>query len=533
MSATPLGANCNVDAGILSPNVVLCAGEDVMELLRAFERLGEEPRRCHTYRCYRFWQYTRFTLIWTGIGTGCIEPLLFEVLTRTPVVQTIVLIGTAGKLRPDLADRPHVITQALLGPAPFGDYQIEEPLTPEFDWQTQPALQGVPTATAVSTDLYYGFPKPYDRPGPDRADVGELRERFERLSRRGDLLEMEVGQFYYLCRKLRQAGTLRFLAVKGPANAIGADQEQVANSAEVLQQCSETTIALLNLRQPGIATSPPSLTTVPPPAANPKQALEEEKRRLEMEKMDVRITVAVKQYDLEKEKGDFSQRNEEERRRLEMEKTDDQKTIEAKKYDLEKEKMWLGKLIEEVKIFWTMQVGIIAALGYIIASKFDKFDFTAVPFACAALALVTIANVYNYVGNYYTFEDRKNLPGPKQQEAIVTPLLDYIHTFLAAVFGAIIVNGLSTYSPFHFTTPWSARWPNLHTYASIVVGVAVGVVIHWFFVWRTYRNLCQTDAKYPDYNRRWRRPRVIVFWLLVGGLVIALVLAVVLAWVAV
>jgi len=71
--------NTNVENSLLSERMVICCGEDAAELLQALRT--EFPRQetaYHEYRCYRFWKFAEFTLIWTGIGTGCLEPLLFE-----------------------------------------------------------------------------------------------------------------------------------------------------------------------------------------------------------------------------------------------------------------------------------------------------------------------------------------------------------------------------------------------------------------------------------------------------------------------
>jgi hypothetical protein len=76
-----------------------------------------------------------------------------------------------------------------------------------------------PTASIVSSDFYYGF-SPARRPGDYRHRLPALRRDFERLSTRVDLVDMEVGQFYALCRLIPDKPGLQFIAVKGASNAV-------------------------------------------------------------------------------------------------------------------------------------------------------------------------------------------------------------------------------------------------------------------------------------------------------------------------
>ncbi|HNX05660.1 MAG TPA: hypothetical protein PKI32_09165, partial [Opitutales bacterium] len=75
--------------------VILCSGEVESDLLAAFRGRTGPVLDCGRYRCYAFWRYADFTLILAGIGTGSLEPLLWEIL-RPGIVKKIVLIGTAG-----------------------------------------------------------------------------------------------------------------------------------------------------------------------------------------------------------------------------------------------------------------------------------------------------------------------------------------------------------------------------------------------------------------------------------------------------
>jgi hypothetical protein len=73
--------NTAVKNEVLQENLLLCCGEDTTELLLALPEVGP-PLLYHVYRCYRFWRFDGFTLVWTGIGTGCLEPLMFELFAN-------------------------------------------------------------------------------------------------------------------------------------------------------------------------------------------------------------------------------------------------------------------------------------------------------------------------------------------------------------------------------------------------------------------------------------------------------------------
>jgi hypothetical protein len=144
-----LGDNTNATSSHLERQVLLCAGEDSNELMHALPTDSLEIQLTHEYRCYRFWRCRSrtdknrsFALVWTGIGTGCIEPLLCEVLSENTPVEQIVLVGTAGQLasfdHQSPAARPTLMSRALLGPSALsalGAHGVLEP-TLSVDAQT-------------------------------------------------------------------------------------------------------------------------------------------------------------------------------------------------------------------------------------------------------------------------------------------------------------------------------------------------------------------------------------------------------------
>lgn len=196
------------------PHILICAGEDQVEFEGAATRhLGRlEPP--HTYRCYRFWRTGNTLLAWTGIGTGCIEPLVTEVFLAG-VPQKIALIGTAG-LTPTstlMLGECQPVVRAFARNCALNSVGVppDRALFPR-------ARQGKPDGCSIaSTDFYYPV---VDHNWP--LDV--------------DLVDMEVAQFYFLNDLFaRRLGLpTEYLAFKGAANSLGRPEEQASRSAGVV-----------------------------------------------------------------------------------------------------------------------------------------------------------------------------------------------------------------------------------------------------------------------------------------------------------
>jgi len=237
--------NCAVPEELLHENVLLCCGEDCGELLTAMERVtGAAPRKPdHDYRCYRFWQEERFTLAWSGIGTGCLEPLLFEIL-HPGIIRRIILIGTAGSTGrlPFPRGEARLIREAWLGGSALTLGEEHSALAPRYPL---PPSHSLPCAAIVSTDFYYGF---YHGDDPLRRQlrdaVPSLRRDVARIYPRVDLVDMECAQFYWLCGLLG-GDTTAFAAIKGAANAVDKPAEQGSFGPLVLENCFAAALELL------------------------------------------------------------------------------------------------------------------------------------------------------------------------------------------------------------------------------------------------------------------------------------------------
>jgi hypothetical protein len=252
--------NTRVDNSLLHEKLILCCGEDPTELMLALPS-AEAPHASHEYRCFRFWRFESFTLAWSGIGTGCLEPLLYEtlVIEPNPAIREIVLVGTAGVLPPQRSvvhGRAYLIDEAYLGGSaltiPEHDLRLLRagesirPLTPRLGTMDRiDVIEGLETGSVVSSDYYYGFSE------DPRSDVlrdrdEHLREAVESAWNKLHMVDMETAQFYYLCDSMG-SDRLSYAAVRGPANTVGKFHEQASFSLQVLRSSLEVAFRLLSL----------------------------------------------------------------------------------------------------------------------------------------------------------------------------------------------------------------------------------------------------------------------------------------------
>jgi hypothetical protein len=147
--------NTMVPDEFLGERVLLCVGEDAPEFLGALESQGLTPGDEHSYRCYRFWKFPGFTAVWTGIGSGCVEPLLWETLEPGTPIRSIVLVGTAGLIGndPKLCGKVYAVTRAYA--CATGVCPDRLPVTAR--WPHLPPQ--IPRRASLSTDQYFGFQK--------------------------------------------------------------------------------------------------------------------------------------------------------------------------------------------------------------------------------------------------------------------------------------------------------------------------------------------------------------------------------------
>jgi hypothetical protein len=232
-----LGPNTNAPPELLSPKVLLVCGEDRRELL-PFVRSS----RSHAFRCFEFWKEDGFTLVLSGMGTGCVEPLIWE-LTQPGIVREIVLAGTAGKMpgsRVPIGE-PHEVAEAFAVATALDGERITLPLKPRWDRPT-----GLPSTRSVSTDFFYGF-SPRVQTGNYPLQGGSLAAGYaEHWARGTPLIDMEVAAFYCFCERFGDAG-LQYLAVKAPSNELGADAEQIRETPQIMPRCMRAAMRVLEI----------------------------------------------------------------------------------------------------------------------------------------------------------------------------------------------------------------------------------------------------------------------------------------------
>ena len=225
--------NARLVPGQIRADVILCCGEDKGAFVAALRAAGlSVDAAAPDFRGFTVWTLPALSVVLAPIGTGSVEPILHEMLSTGRVLR-IVLVGTAGRLaaRPLPLGVGYPIAEAHLAGTGLDREIAEQPLRPE--WSS--TLEG-PTASIVSSDFYYGF-SPAQRPGDYHHRLPALRRDFERLSPCIDLVDMEVGQFYALCRLIPDRPGLEFLAIKGASNGVENHDEQNDHAPAVLLDC--------------------------------------------------------------------------------------------------------------------------------------------------------------------------------------------------------------------------------------------------------------------------------------------------------
>jgi hypothetical protein len=227
---------------LTSGRAILCCGEVEADLHAAFAGRCGPVLASGRYRTYAFWRYADFTLVLAGIGTGSVEPLLWEILTPG-VLRQAVLIGTAGTSHGDipLPGRALPIAKAwACGSGLDGELGLE-PALPRWNLP-----EGSPTNTIASSDFFYGYS---DRvlDASFRACQGPFRTKYRAIRDQADLIDMEVAPFYYFAPRFDPTGKLEYIAVKGSSNALGKGEEMNDFASSVLSDCAQKALELLGL----------------------------------------------------------------------------------------------------------------------------------------------------------------------------------------------------------------------------------------------------------------------------------------------
>lgn len=415
--------NTMIDESLLSENIILCCGEDATEMLKALSDAGApKPTRFHEYRSYQVRKYPDFTVILAGIGTGCLEPLLYEILCFG-IAKRLVLVGTAGKTQTSNLSlgEVYVIRKAYLAGTGL-DREIKDlPLTPNF-----PLADKCEDVSVLSADFYYGFTQAPQESAYHR-QLEHLKKDVDTYMQKVDLIDMEVGQFYALCRLMAAPSSIEYVAIKGPANVISEQQMQPFNTREVLTKAFRRAFELLNIEMISDGRQTPRQSQTLPVANGSK------------------------------------------------------------------------KMIEEIKLYWTIQIAIASMLGF-LATNIDMGKMGATCLICfPAFLLLTIGAIYNLVGNYYIALEGASRGSSRMQENIITPHLCVLYWAIGAVLGALL--GYCFGSVLY---DWLKLGKDLQFLPSRMA--VYGAIGGWGLVYlterRTYQDLCKSGPKqYTDYSQ--------------------------------
>lgn len=251
-AALPFRPNCALPEDFFQENMIVCTGEDPGELVKAMRMAlpGKRPVRTHQYRCYRAWKYTNpdVTVVISGIGSGCMEPLIFELLDKKTlgdrVPKKLVMIGTAGYISDHGHGQVFLVDKAVpMGCAVHLDDTDLALLRPNFEGLDNSKLT---RATEMSTDYYYAATPGTDDPRKMAAKNADpaLASAIQSFWKPGRLISMEVAQFYHFCRIYGPEGT-QYVALRGVANLADQFHEQGEHSQNVLNLAFTEALKLL------------------------------------------------------------------------------------------------------------------------------------------------------------------------------------------------------------------------------------------------------------------------------------------------
>lgn len=242
--------NTALPSDFLQSNIVVCTGEDAGELKQAIAAvLPGKQYEYHEYRCYRAFKFTDpdLTIVLSGIGSGSLEPLLFELLDGKTLgmdaPKRLVMIGTAGYLSDSGFGKVYLVDGAYPVGCAVSLDDLSLPVRPNFDGLRHVDL---PRAEEISTDFYYACTTQENdvRKMMVKSMNPALREGLAKHWRPGRLISMESAQFYHFARNYGRDGT-QYVALRGVANLADQFETQGDYSVQVLTDALRHAVNLL------------------------------------------------------------------------------------------------------------------------------------------------------------------------------------------------------------------------------------------------------------------------------------------------
>lgn len=240
--------NTALPLSFFQSNIIVCTGEDPGELIHAIKTLfpGHRPRH-HQYRCYQAWKLPGVTIVISGIGTGCMEPMMWELLDHKTLgdkrPRRLAMIGTAGYISDSGFGEVYVVDGAYPVGCAIRLADEHLPLRPNF---AKADTLGLSTAIEMSTDRYFTCT-------PDMSDERKvfaksfdplLVEELEKYWKPGRLISMESAQFYHFAKVFGLPDT-EYVAFRGVANLADQFETQGDYSQKVLIDALRHAVNLL------------------------------------------------------------------------------------------------------------------------------------------------------------------------------------------------------------------------------------------------------------------------------------------------
>jgi len=218
-------------------NMIVCTGEDPKELTTAFKSssLGK-CLRYHQYRCYQAWKFSGITVVITGIGTGCMEPLMWELLDHETLgdkrPKRLAMIGTAGYISDSGFGQVYVVDGAYPVGCGVRLHDDHLPVRPRFPGYAE---LGLPLAEEMSTDRYFTCTPAMTDPRKvlAKSHDPQLLEELEKYWKAGRLISMETLQFYHFAKMFGLPDT-QYIAFRGVANLADQFETQGDYSQQIL-----------------------------------------------------------------------------------------------------------------------------------------------------------------------------------------------------------------------------------------------------------------------------------------------------------
>ena len=157
-----------------------------------------------------------------------------------------------------------------------------------------------------------------------------------------------------------------------------------------------------------------------------------------------------------------------------------------------------GKLIEEVKLYWNIQLATAGILGY-MGTTIKELNLQSFVVSFGAILLLSIGALYNFVGNYYVFvEGERRDDFWEKEENLVTPSLAAIYLVVSGMVGGICL--LSLYLTLAIDIESGITRSKI---ASAAVGFFAGAFFNWFITAAVFESLYRKGSeRYRSYMKR-------------------------------